>query len=109
MIISRNSSKINYYLSNYIDNIIDICLVDISNVALTEPEKFNMHEVKSQSKYYFNLNNKEIDFSKINELISIGKQPQIFKEEVINEDEEFEEKKNILKKYEIIVKYDKKK
>ena len=109
VIISRNSSKINYYLSNYIDNIIDICLVDISNVALTEPEKFNMHEVKSQSKYYFNLNNKEIDFSKINELISIGKQPQIFKEEVINEDEEFEEKKNILKKYEIIVKYDRKK
>ena len=109
VIISRNSSKINYYLSNYIDNIIDICLVDISNVALTEPEKFNMHEVKSQSKFYFNLNNKEIDFSKINELISIGKQPQIFKEEVINEDEEFEEKKNILKKYEIIVKYDRKK
>ena len=109
VIISRNSSKINYYLSNYIDNIIDLCLVDISNVALTEPEKFNIHEVKSQSKFYFNLNNKEIDFSKINELISIGKQQQIFKEEVINEDEELEEKKNILKKYEISVKYDRKK
>jgi len=109
VIISRNSSKINYYLTNYMDNIIDICLVDISNVILTEPEKFNMHEVKNQSKYFFNLNNKEIDFSKINELISLGKQPEIFKEEVINEDEESEEKKNILKKYEIIVKYDRKK
>ena len=108
-IITRNPNKINYYLSTYIDNIIDICLVDISNIYLNGGDKFNIYEVKNQSKYFFNLNMKEIDFSNRNQLINLGKQEQIFVEEIIPEDEEIEEKTNILKNNEIIVKFNRKK
>lgn len=108
VIISRNTSKINFYMSNYMDNVIDICLVDISSVYLTEGEKFHIYEVKNQSKYFFNLNMKEIDFSNRNQLISMGKEEKISIEEIINEDEEFAEKNNILKNKEIIVKYSRK-
>ena len=109
VIITRNSNKINYYLSTYIDNIIDICLVDISNIYLNGGDKFNIYEVKNQSKYFFNLNMKEIDFSNRNQLINMGKKEQIFVEEIIPEDEEIEEKNNILKNNEIIVKFNRKK
>ena len=109
VIITRNSNKINYYLSNYIDNVIDVCLVDISNIYLNGGDKFNIYEVKNQSKYFFNLNMKEIDFSERNELINFGKQEKIFVEEIITEDEELEEKNNILKTNEIIVKFNRKK
>ena len=108
-IVTRNSSKINYYLSNYIDNIIDVCLVDISNIYLNGGDKFNIYEVKNQSKYFFNLNMKEIDFSNRNQLINLGKQEQIYAEENIEEDEELEEKIKILKNNEIIVKFNRKK
>ena len=109
VIITRDSNKINHYLSNYIDNVIDVCLVDISNIYLNGGDKFDIHEVKNQSKYYFNLNMKEIDFGERNQLINLGKQEQIFVEEIITEDEEMEEKNNILKNNEIIVKFNKKK
>ena len=109
VIISRNTSKINYYMSYYMDNIIDISLVDISSVYLTEGEKFHVYEVKNQSKYFFNLNMKEIDFSNRNQLISMGKEEKISLEEIINEDEELAEKNNILKNKEIIVKFSRKK
>ena len=109
VIISRNPSKINHYMSYYMDNVIDISLVDISSVFLTEGEKFHVYEVKNQSKYYFNLNMKEIDFSNRNQLISMGKEEKISLEEIINEDEELSEKINILKNKEIIVKYSRKK
>ena len=109
VIISRNTSKINYYMSYYMDNIIDLSLVDISSVYLTEGEKFHVYEVKNQSKYFFNLNMKEIDFSNRNQLISMGKEEKISLEEIINEDEELAEKNNILKNKEIIVKYSRKK
>ena len=109
IIITRNSNKINYYLSNYIDNVIDVCLVDISNIYLNSGDKFNLYEVKNQSKYYFNLNMKEIDFGERDKLVSLGKKEQIFVEEIITEDEELEEKNIILKKNEIIVKFNRKK
>ena len=109
VIITRNSKKINYYLSNYIDSVIDICLVDISNINLNGGDKFNLYQVKNQSKYFFDLNMKEIDFSERNDLVSLGKKEQIFVEEVIAEDEEVEEKMQILKNSEIIVKFNKKK
>ena len=109
VIISRNTNKINHYMSYYMDNIIDISLVDISSVYLTEGEKFHVYEVKNQSKYYFNLNMKEIDFSNRNQLISMGKEEKISLEEIINEDEEIVEKDKILKNKEIIVKYNRKK
>ena len=72
VIITRNSNKINYLISG---------------------DKFNIYELKNQSKYFFNLNNKEIDFTHRNELVSMGKQEKIFLEEIITEDEEVEEKK----------------
>ena len=109
IIITRNSNKINYYLSNYIDNVIDVCIVDISNIYLNSGDKFNLYEVKNQSKYYFNLNMKEIDFGERDKLVSLGKKEQIFIEEIITEDEELEEKNIILKKNEIIVKFNRKK
>ena len=46
VIITRNKNKVNYYLMNYIENIIDICLVDISNVDLLGGEKFSIYELK---------------------------------------------------------------
>ena len=108
-IITRNSNKINYYLTNNIDNVIDVCLIDISNIYLNEGDKFNIYEVKNQSKYFFNLNMKEIDFTNRNKLINLGKEEKISVEENIEEDEELEEKINILKKNEIIVKFNRKK
>ena len=109
IIITRNSNKINYYLSNYIDNIIDICLVDISNIYLNGGDHFDLYELKKQSKYFFNLNLKEINFEERNELVSLGKQQRIFIEEIITEDEELEEKENFLKNNSIIVKFNKQK
>ena len=107
VIITKNKNKINYYLMNYIDNIISISLVDISNVNLLGGEKFSIYELKNQSKYFFNLNNKEVDFSKRNELVSLGKSEEIFDKEDIIEDEEFEEKNNLLKQKEIVIKINK--
>ena len=104
VIITRNKNKINYYLMNYIQQIIDICLVDISNVNLIGGEKFSIYELKNQSKYFFDMNNKEIDFSKRNELINMGKNEEIFEKENYIEDEVLEENKKLLKNKEIIIK-----
>ena len=90
----------------YMNNIIDICLVDISNVNLNGGEKFSIYELKTQSKYYFNMENKEIDFSKRNELISLGKQEHIFEKESSFEDEELDEKNEILQDSELVLKFD---
>ena len=109
VIITRDFYKINYYLSNFIDNVIDICLVDISNIYLNGGDKFNLYIVKNQSKYFFNLNMKEINFGERNDLESLGKQEQIFDEEIITEDEEMKEKSDNLKKNSIIVKFNRKK
>ena len=107
VIITRNRNKINHYLMNYIENIISISLVDISNVNLLGGEKFSIYELKNQSKYYFNLENKEIDFTQRNELISLGKNEEIFEKEDIIEDEELEEKNNLLKEKGISIKINK--
>ena len=107
VIITRNQNKVNYYLMNNLDNIISISLVDISNVNLLSGEKFSIYELKNQSKYYFNLSNKELDFSQRNELVSMGKNEEIFEKENIIEDEELEEKNNLLKQKEIVIKINK--
>ena len=109
VIITRDYNKINYYLSNYIDNVIDVCFVDISNIYFNGGDKFNLYIVKNQSKYFFNLNMKEINFGERNDLVSLGKQEQIFDEEIITEDEEMKEKNDILKNNTIIVKFNRKK
>ena len=107
VIITRNRNKINHYLMNYIGNIISISLVDISNVNLLGGEKFSIYELKNRSKYYFSLDNKEIDFTQRNELISLGKNEEIFEKEDIIEDEELEEKNNLLKEKGISIKINK--
>ena len=107
VIITRNRNKINHYLMNYIGNIISISLVDISNVNLLGGEKFSIYELKNQSKYYFSLDNKEIDFTQRNELISLGKNEEIFEKEDIIEDEELEEKNILLKEKGISIKINK--
>ena len=106
VVITRNKNKVNYFLMNNMNNIIDICLVDISNVNLNGGEKFSIYELKTQSKYYFNMENKEIDFSKRNELISLGKQEHIFEKESSFEDEELDEKNEILQDSELVLKFD---
>ena len=107
VIITRNKNKINYYLMNHIENIISISLVDISNFNLLGGEKCSIYELKKQSKYFFNLDNKEIDFSQRNELISLGKNEEIFEKEEILEDEELEERNNLLKEKGISIKVNK--
>ena len=106
VIITRNKNKVNYYLMNYIQQIIDICFVDISNINILGAEKFSIYELKNQSKYFFDLNNKEIDFTKRNELISLGKNEEIFEKENIIEDEAIEEINHLLKNKEIVIKID---
>ena len=50
------------------------------------------------------MNNKEIDFSNRNELISMGKNEEILDKENIIEDEELDEKNKLLKSKEIVIK-----
>ena len=90
VIITRNFQKINYYFSNYIDNIINLSFVDISLIILPEKEYFSFYEIKKQSKYFFDLNMKEVDFTKRNDLINDGKNEQLSEYEDIHEENEIE-------------------
>ena len=97
VIITRNKNKINYYISNYLDNIISLAFVDISLINLQEKEYFSIYEIKRQTKYFFSLNMKEVDFSIRNKLTNDGKLEQLSDfEEAVEEDdiEEENEKKN---------------
>ena len=82
VIITRNSFKINYYLSKYMDSIINLCFVDISVIFLPETEYFSLYEIKKQSKLFFELENKEIDLTKRNELTNKGKLEELSDEEM---------------------------
>ena len=94
VIINRNYEKTNYILSTKLEEIIDICFVDISNVILVESEYFNLHEVKRQSKYYYELSGKEIDFKQRNELVNLGKCEDLSDTEIeLNDEYEEKEKK----------------
>lgn len=100
VIITRNSHKINYYISNYIDNIINLSFVDLALIMLPEKEYFSIYELKRQSKYFFDLNMKEVDFTKRNELTNDGKLEQLSDFEDLGEEIEIDEKNE--KKYEDI-------
>lgn len=97
VIITRNSRKINYYILNYIDNIINLSIVDLALIMSPEKEYFSIYEIKRQSKYFFDLNMKEIDFTKRNELTNDGKIEQLSDFEDIGEEVEIDEKNE--KKY----------
>ena len=94
VIITKNSNKINFYLSSYIDNIINLSFVDISVTILPEREYYSLYELKRQSKYFYNLNMKEVDFSERNKLTNDGKMEQLSDFDDIEEEVEKEEKNN---------------
>ena len=94
VIITKNSNKINYYLSTYIDNIINLSFVDISVTILPEIEYYSLYELKRQSKYYYNLHMKEVDFTYRNQLTNEGKMEQLSDLDDIEEEVEKDEKNN---------------
>ena len=73
VIITRNYKKVNFFIKNYMNDIIKICFVDYSEVYKEDNIYFSFNEVKEQSRYFFYLNNKEINFMKRNELINYSK------------------------------------
>ena len=93
VIITRNIDKINYCFGSKMDEIIKLCLVDISNIISSEPEYFCIHELKKQSIYFFDLTNKEINFSSRNKLVNLGKDENLSDTEIDLMDEIIEEEK----------------
>ena len=93
VVITRNIDKINYFLGMKINEIIKLCIVDISSVVMTESEYFYLHDVKVQSKYMFDLKNKEINFTERIEMMNLGKDEDLSDTEIDLNDEIIEEEK----------------
>ena len=93
VIITRNIDKINFCLGTKMDQIIKLCIIDISSVIISEPEYFCIHELKKQTKYFFDLSNKEISFTSRNELVNMGKDENLSETEIDLMDEIIEEEK----------------
>ena len=93
VIITRNIDKINYFFVSKMDQIIKLCIIDISSIISSEPEYFCIHELKKQSKYFFDLTNKEINFSARNKLVNLGKDENLSDTEIDLMDEIIEEEK----------------
>ena len=93
VVITRNIDKINYFLGMKIDEIIKLCIVDISIVVMTESEYFYLHDVKKQSKYFFDLTNKEINITERIEKMNLGKDENLSDTEVDLNDEIIEDEK----------------
>ena len=93
VVITRNIDKINYFLGVQMSEIIKLCIVDISSVIISEQEYFCIHELKKQSKYFFDLSNKEINFTARNELVNLGKDENLSETEIDLRDETIEEEK----------------
>ena len=93
VVITRNIDKINYYLGVKINEIIKLCIVDISSVIISESEYFCINEVKNQSKFFFDLTNKEINLKERNEMVNKGKDENLSDIELDLNDEILEEEK----------------
>ena len=93
VVITRNMDKINYLLGIKINEVIKICIVDISSVIISESEYFSIYEVKNQTKYFFDLTNKEISFTERNKKVNYGKDEVLSDTEIDLRDEELEEQK----------------
>ena len=93
VVITRNIDKINYFLGIKMNDVIKICVVDISSVIINESEYFSIYEVKNQTKYFFDLTNKEISFISRNEKVNYGKDEILSDTEIDLRDEEIEEEK----------------
>ena len=70
VVITRNMDKVNFFLGMKINEVIKICIVDISSVIISESEYFSIYEVKNQTKYFFDLTNKEISFLERNNKVN---------------------------------------
>ena len=75
------------------NEVIKICIVDISSVIISESEYFSIYEVKNQTKYFFDLTNKEISFVERNTKVNYGKDEVLSDTEIDLRDEEIEEEK----------------
>ena len=93
VVITRNMDKINYFLGVKMNEVIKICIVDISSVIISESEYFSIYEVKNQTKYFFDLTNKEISFVERNSKVNYGKDEVLSDTEIDLRDEEIEEEK----------------
>ena len=102
VVITRNMDKINYFLGLKINEIIKICIVDISSVIISESEYFSIYEVKNQTKYFFDLTNKEISFTERNKKVNYGKDENLSDTEIDLRDEELEEEKEKSKYVQVV-------
>ena len=93
VVITRNMDKIKYLLGIKINEVIKICIVDISSVIISESEYFSIYEVKNQTKYFFDLTNKEVSFVERNKKVNYGKDEILSDTEIDLGDEELEEQK----------------
>ena len=91
VIITGNLSKINYFFKYQMTTLIKLCIVDISSIIMTGSEYNSIHEIKNQSRFFFDLNLKEIDFTKRNNMINEGKNEELSDTEVDLNDEYLEE------------------
>ena len=97
VIITKNYKKINYFLSNYIKDLIKICFVDYSEIYKGNNIYFGFHEIKEQSRYFFELNNKEINFIYRNQLINDAKDEELSDLEINENDDSFSESDSYVK------------
>ena len=91
VIITTNIRKVNHFFHKYKRNLIKCCIVDISSIIMTGSEYNSIHEIKKQSRFYFDLNLKEISFIERNKLINHGKNEDLSDTEIDLDDEYLEE------------------
>ena len=94
VVITGNIAKINYFFKYYMDILIKFCIVDISSIIMTGSEYNSIREIKNQSRFFFDLNLKDINFTNRNNLINKGKDEELSDTEISLDDEYLEELEN---------------
>ena len=94
VIITGNMAKIDYIFKYYMNDLIKFYIVDISSIIMTGSEYNSIREIKNQSRFYFDLNLKEINFTNRNDLINKGKDEELSDTEISLDDEYLEEFEN---------------
>jgi len=94
VVITGNITKINYFFKYYMDILIKFCIVDISSIIMTGSEYNSIREIKNQSRFFFDLNLKDINLTNRNNLINKGKDEELSDTEISLDDEYLEELEN---------------
>ena len=94
VIITANMTKINYIFNCHMNDLIKFYIVDISSIIMTGSEYNSIREIKNQSRFYFDLNLKEINFTDRNNLINKGKDEELSDTEISLDDEYLEDLEN---------------